>query len=80
MNKSYYKYKKVEFRNRDGTINKDRSYDSSPFNESERNDILRIKTNNPNGYDAFPSEFSKLLKKYDKFNGFQWSLSNDLNI
>ena len=79
MNKSYYKYKKVEFRNRNGTINKDRSYDSSPFDESERKDILRILTNNPKGYDAYPSEYSKLFKKYDQYNGFQLS-PNDSNI
>ena len=78
LDESYHKYKKVEFRNRNGTINNDRSYDSNPFNKSERKYILRILTNNPDGYDAYSSEYSKLLKKYDHYNGFQLCLPNDL--
>ena len=80
LGESCLKYKKVEFRNRNGTINKNRSYDSNPFNERERKHVLEILTNTPYGYDAFASEYSKLLKKYDQYNGFQLCLPNNLNI
>ena len=63
-----YEYKKVEFRYPNGKIDENRSYDSKPFDESERKETSEILFKY--GYKWYERNYRNFLKKYNEYNKY----------
>ena len=68
IGKYSYEYKKVEFRYPNGKIDENRSYDSKPFDKSERKETSEILFKY--GYNWYARNYRKLLKKYNEYNKY----------
>ena len=68
ISNDYYKYNKVEFRYPNGKIDENRSYDSKPFDESEKKEISEILFKY--GYKWYRRNYRIFLKKYDEYNKY----------